>query len=134
MTDLADRYPEAQHFTFGDSDEQCDHMLDLVAGGWKTATCMPLAHVAEGGQPMPVVGRCDIATDWDGTPVLVIETTEVTLRPFEEVDEEFALAGGEDPTLESWQQSHREHFAENGGWTSDMMLVCERFRVVEVVT
>ena len=133
MTDLAARYPDAQHFTFGDTRELCDELLALVRDGWKTATCMPLAHVAAGHEAMPQVGRQDIVTDWDGAPVLVIETTEVSLCPFEEVPEEFALAEGEDATLESWQDNHRRYFERNGGWTSDMMLVCERFRVVEVL-
>ena len=133
MTDLAVRYPDAQHFTFGDSRALCDELLALVKASRKTATCMPLAHVAAGHEPMPQVGRHDIATDWDGNPVLVIETTEVSLCPFDEVGEDFALAEGENDTLEGWQDDHRRYFERNGGWQPDMMLVCERFRVVEVV-
>ena len=80
---------------------------------------------------MPVVGRKDIVLNWDGTPALVIETVDVTLRRYSDVDADFALAEGENETLEGWQADHRRFFERNGGWTPDMMLVCERFRLVE---
>lgn len=80
---------------------------------------------------MPVVGRRDIALDWDGIPLLVIETTAVSIRRFCEVDAAFALAEGEDETLEGWQAGHRSSFERNGGWSHEMELVCEWFRLVE---
>ncbi len=102
----------------------------LVLAGRKTATCMPLRDVESGGEAMPVVGRQDVATDWDGTPVALVETVEVTIRRFDEVDEAFALAEGEDESLEGWRAGHRRYFERNGGWSPDMALVCERFRLV----
>ena len=78
-------------FTFGDSRELCDRLLALVRSGAKTASCGALRDF-EAGEDMPVVGRRDIALDWDGRPALMIETTEVTIRPFREVPEDFALA------------------------------------------
>ncbi len=80
---------------------------------------------------MPQVGRCDITLDWDGHPALVTETTDVTIRRFCDVDEDFALAEGENDNLDGWRNGHRRYFERNGGWTNDMKLVCERFRVVE---
>lgn len=133
MTDLAARYPNAVYFACGDGPELCAELLALIKAGKKVATCMPLRDVAEGRESMPVVGQRDIATEWDGTPAVVIETTEVSLCPFDEVTEEFALAEGENETLEGWQKDHRAYFERNGGWEPDMMLVCERFRVVEVL-
>ncbi len=50
---------------------------------------------------MPVAGRKDIALNWDSTPALVIETIEVSISPFNQVNESFALAEGENKTLES---------------------------------
>jgi uncharacterized protein YhfF len=82
------------------------------------------------GEPMPVVGRQDIAQNWDGTPALLIETVEVTIRRFCDVDADFALAEGENDYLSGWQADHRAFFTRNGGWTTDMDLVCERFRLV----
>ena len=80
---------------------------------------------------MPVPGRRDIVLDWDGVPALVIETTEVTIRRFCDVDAGFALAEGEDDTLAGWQAGHRAYFERNGGWSPDMELVCERFDLIE---
>ncbi len=125
------RYPGAETFAFGDNRGLYDDLLALVRAGKKTATCDALRVFAEGGEAMPVVGRRDIALAWDGRPALVIETREVTLRRFSEIDEDFALSEGENDTLEGWQADHRRYFERNGGWQPGMMLVCERFRLVE---
>jgi uncharacterized protein YhfF len=125
------RHPGAETFTFGDSRALCDRLLGLVRSGRKTATCGALREFDAGGEALPVVGRKDISLDWDGAPALVIETLEVTQRRFCDVGADFALAEGEDETLEGWQDGHRRYFERNGGWEPEMMLVCERFRLVE---
>ncbi len=121
-------------FTFGDGPDLCARLLDLVRQGHKTATCGALSDYTEGGETMPQVGRQDIALNWDGTPALLIETTEVTTRRFCDVDESFALAEGENDSLEGWAADHRAYFERNGGWRPDMLLVCERFRLIKVLT
>lgn len=125
------RYPGAETFTFGDSRALCDRLLSLVRHGRKQATCGALRDFGPGKEAMPAIGRRDIALDWDGAPALVIESTEITLRRFCEVEADFALAEGEDETLEAWQAGHRAYFERNGGWQSDLELVCERFRMIE---
>ncbi len=127
------RYPNAAAFKFGDNRALCDDLLRLVRDGHKTATCGALRVYEADGEVMPEPGRRDIGLDWDGRPALVIETIEVTLRRFCDVSESFALAEGEDETLEGWRAGHRRYFERNGGWDAEMMLVCERFRVVEVL-
>jgi uncharacterized protein YhfF len=118
-------------FTFGDSEALCNELLALVREGKKTATCESVGAFGPGADPMPEVGRRDTALNWDGTPALVIETLEVTERRFCDVDEAFALAEGENDDLEGWRRDHRAYFARNGGFDREMMLVCERFRLVE---
>ena len=125
------RYPGASAFTFGDGPALSADLLALVRAGRKTATCGALRDYGPGGEAIPVVGRRDIALDWDGAPALVIETVEVTIRRFDAVDADFALAEGEDDSLGGWQAGHRTYFARNGGWVPDMQLVCERFRLIE---
>ncbi len=125
------RYPGAETFTFGDSRALCDRLLALVRSGRKTATCGALREFEAGGEALPVVGRTDISLDWDGRPALAIETLEVSVRRFRDVEADFALAEGEDETLEGWQAGHRAYFERNGGWDAEMELVCERFRMVE---
>jgi uncharacterized protein YhfF len=131
LDDVLDRYPEAEAFTFGDSREMCDALLALVRSGKKTATCGALRDFIEGDDPMPEVGRQDVALDWDDNPALVIETVEVKIRRFGDVDAEFALAEGEADSLAGWAEGHRTYFELNGGWSAGMELVCERFRVIE---
>jgi uncharacterized protein YhfF len=118
-------------FKFGDSRALCDELLALVRQGAKTATCGALRDF-EAGEPMPQVGRRDVALDWDGKPALLIETVEVTIRRFHDVPEDFALAEGEGD-FDSWKQGHIAFFTRNGGFDPDMMLVCERFKLVEVL-
>ena len=125
------RYPEAETFRFGDSEGLSAALLALVRSGSKTATCGALRDSAEDGEAFPVVGRRDIALEWDGHPALVIETVEVTIRRFCDVDAGFALAEGEDDSLEGWQTGHAAYFGRNGGFDPKMELVCERLRLIE---
>ena len=63
--------PDVVTFTFGDSEELCSELLGLVRSGKKTATCDALHVFASGDEAMPVVGRQDIALNWDGSPASV---------------------------------------------------------------
>jgi uncharacterized protein YhfF len=127
------RHPGAVAFRFGDNETLCEELVALVAQGRKTATCGALRDFEAGGEPLPVAGRRDVALHWDGRPAVVIETVEVTRRRFRDVDEGFALAEGEDDSLEGWREGHRRFFERTGGWDPEMMLICERFRLVEVL-
>ena len=51
------------------------------------------------------------------------------------MDAAFAFDEGEgDRSLEDWRRGHRAYFERNGGWSDDMWLACERFRLVEVLS
>lgn len=128
---LRARYPDANTFVFGDSEALCDRLLALVRSGKKTATCGAVRDYTAEGEVLPVVGRRDVALEWDGRPALVIQTVEVTIRRFCDVDADFALSEGEDDSLEGWQRGHAAYFARNGGFTPELELVCERFVLVE---
>jgi uncharacterized protein YhfF len=128
----ADPYANAVTFSFGDSPAMADELLALVLAGKKTATCGALASFQPGGETMPVVGRRDVVLDGKGRRAAVIETLEVETRRFDQVDERFASDEGEgDGTLAWWRDAHRRYFERNGGFSADMQLVCERFRLVE---
>lgn len=131
LEELRRRYPGAETFTFGDTRELCETLLALVRGGRKTATCGALRDFTDGGEAMPQVGRRDIALNWQGNPALVIETIDVRQIRFNEVDESFALAEGEGDSLADWRRDHKAYFGRTGGFSEDMMLVCERFRMIE---
>ena len=119
-----------QTFTFGDSPALCAELLALVRSGRKTATCEAWRVYEAAPETLPVVGRRDIALNWDGSPALEIETLSLTRCRFDEVTEAFALAEGETETLAEWRAAHQAYFARNGGFASDMLLLCERFRLV----
>lgn len=131
LEEVLARYPGAVTFKFGDSSQLCADLIELVRAGVKTATCGALRDFGEGGEAPPVVGRQDIVLNWDGTPALVVETLDVSTRRFCDMDEDFALAEGENDTIEGWVRDHRAYFERNGGWEPEMMLICERFRMVE---
>lgn len=123
-------YEDAVTFQFGDSPALADELLALVLAGAKTATCGALRDFND-REPVPQAGRRDVVLDGQGRPACAIETTSVLIQRFDQVDEAFALAEGEGP-YEAWRDGHIAYFDRNGGYTPDMMLVCERFRVVDV--
>ena len=129
--ELREKYPDAETFRFGDTESLCARLIDLVRRGTKTATCGALRDFQDDGDALPVVGRRDIVLNWDGTPALVIETIDVRQTRFRDVDEAFALMEGENDSLAGWREGHRAFFERNGGFDDEMVLVCERFELVE---
>ncbi|WP_068875277.1 MULTISPECIES: ASCH domain-containing protein [unclassified Phenylobacterium] len=118
-----------ESFAFGDSPEMADRLLGFVLSGAKTATCWS---VRDGQQTE--VGKRMVVNDGAGQPRAVIETVSLEQMRFNEVGWTFALAEGEgDECLEDWRDGHRAYFTRNGGFAPDMMLWCERFRLVEIL-
>lgn len=118
-----------ESFAFGDSPRMADDLRGFVLSGAKTATCWS---VREGQQTE--VGKRMVVKDGAGAPRAVIETVSLEKLRFNEVGWTFALAEGEgDECLEDWRDGHRAYFTRNGGYAPDMMLWCERFRLVEIL-
>lgn len=118
-----------ESFAFGDSPDMADRLLGFVLSGAKTATCWS---VRDGQQTE--VGKRMVVNDGAGQPRAVIETVSLEQLRFNEVGWTFALAEGEgDECLEDWRDGHRAYFTRNGGFAPDMMLWCERFRLVEIL-
>jgi len=118
-----------ESFAFGDSPEMADRLLGFVLAGAKTATCW----AARDGE-LTHVGKRMVAKDGAGNPRAVIETVSLEKLRFTEVGWTFAHAEGEgDECLEDWRDGHRAYFTRNGGFAPDMLLWCERFRLVEVI-
>ena len=116
---------------FGDDPGMQDELAALVIAGRKTATCM----AERSGVPVPTPGSLTVIEDGAGRPVCVIETISTERRRFHEVDEAHAREEGEgDLSLAYWREVHRAYFRREGAFSEDMMLVCERFRLVEVLT
>jgi len=101
-------------------------LAELVLAGRKRATCW-----AAGDGPQTHVGKRMVMLDGAGVPRAIVETVELIQRRFGEVDEAFAFDEGEgDRTLDYWRRAHRAYLERRGQFTPDMLLYCERFRVV----
>ena len=80
---------------FGDTPEMADELGRLILSGIKTATCSALWEWEAEKKSIPQAGLLSITLDGKGEPICILETTEVTLRLFHQVDEEWARAEGE---------------------------------------
>ena len=129
-----DRYHEAFHF--GDTERTANLCADLVARRIKTATSSLLWEHEVKGTPLVQVGDLSIVTNWNREPICIIETIEVRLLPFREVDEGFVYDYGEgDRSMDWWHKTMWEYYSEEcrslgRAPTSEMCVVCERFRVI----
>lgn len=125
-----------ESWSFGNSRDMADSLGDLVVRGIKTATASLLwDYEAEGDEP-PKAGDMSVVLDGQGAPMCVIETTQVEVKPFNQVDADFAFDEGEgDRTLDYWREVHWRFFSETCRQiqrtpSETMPVVCERFRLV----
>jgi uncharacterized protein YhfF len=118
---------------FGDSSEMQDELAALVVAGRKRATCGALSWYQRQPQ-QPAEGTRWVVEDGAGDPRCVVETTALHVCRFDEVTAEFAAEEGEgDLTLDWWRKAHRAFFIREGTFAPDMKVLCERFRLVEVI-
>ena len=124
-----------ESFYFEMSEEPANALLALVLSGQKKATTSSLPAYQCDNEELPRAGDYSVVTGWDGNPHCVIETTAVTVLPFNEVTFDICKREGEDDTLESWQNGHRRFFTEEGKqlgyeFSETTPVVFEDFRVV----
>ncbi|MTW86757.1 ASCH domain-containing protein [Virgibacillus dakarensis] len=118
--------------------EDPDYLAQLVIDGIKTATCSGYIFYKLENESLPTTEDYGIILNSYNKPVAIIKTVEVTLTPMNEVTEEFAIAEGEgDRTYQYWWKAHETFFrselnAIGREFTEDMLLVCERFELVDV--
>ena len=132
MAALPPHYANAIQFSFGDSPELADKLLALVLAGKKTATCGALRDYGSGKEPMPQIRRRDVVLNGTGEPACVIENLSVETKNFDDIDPSFTDREGEGDYA-AWRAGHEAYFARNGGFSPDMDIVCETFRLVEVL-
>jgi uncharacterized protein YhfF len=128
------RYFEA--FGFGNTPEMADELADLVLCGVKTATSGLLWEYEDRQKPRFAIGDLHVVLNGAGEPRAVIETVELRIVPFSQVDVPFARDYGEgDRTLAWWQVHLWEYYVEECAAlertpSPEMPLLCERFRLV----
>jgi uncharacterized protein YhfF len=121
---------------WGDSPKLADELGALIVQGTKTATCSALWEWEAEGNPIPKTGYLTVALDGRGEPICIVETIEISIHKYNEVDAEFAREEGEgDLSLDYWREAHRNYFSRvlkkiGKEFSEEMPLVCERFRVI----
>ena len=113
-----------------------DKLAQLTLQGTKTATASSYPVYKAENEPVPAVGDYSIILDSQNQAVCIIQTTQIDIVPFYQVDEEQAYLEGEgDRTLTYWREVHRTFFESDmqsihQKFTEDMLVVCERFKIV----
>ena len=121
-------------FHFELTKELAESLLELVLKGEKRATASSRDSFEIDGERLPEIGDLSVITDFEGNHRCVIETTGVTLIPYNEMTYEICSREGEDDDLESWQRGHEKFFRNEGAemgysFSDDLMVVFEDFRV-----
>jgi uncharacterized protein YhfF len=121
---------------WGDHPALADELGALIVQEKKTATCSALWEWEAEGNPIPHAGLITVVLDGRGEPLCIVETAEVSIRKYNEVEANFAREEGEgDLSLNYWREAHRNYFSRvlrkiGKEFSEDMPLVCERFRVI----
>lgn len=125
-----------QAWFFGNSEKQARELAELVIAGTKTATASVVEFNNAHPEVAPIPNGFSVVTDFHGQPMCVIQTTEIRLLPFGEVDAAFAYDEGEgDRTLADWRAGHSSYFTREGSefgyeFNDSTFICCERFRLV----
>src|SRR6187549_1434542 len=97
---------------FADTPEAATNVGKLVRDGLKTTTSSLVWGLEYIGATLPKVGAIELIVDGNDAPLCIIELTEVEVRPFNTVDEQFAFEYGEgDRTLAFWLQDNWDFHA-----------------------
>ncbi|PMM11729.1 RNA-binding protein [Vibrio breoganii] len=135
-SDIANKYTSFSADYFCADEYNANLCAQLILRGEKRASCSMEYWYSHEGEAMPAVGHLQVVTDWQGSPICIIEITSVDTCKYCDVSAEFAALEGEgDKSLEWWREAHWKFFSlecqELGITpTQEMLLVLERFKVV----
>lgn len=125
-----------QVWYFGNSAEMAAELAGLVIAGKKRATASLVRTNEIKPDEAPQPDGVSVVTDLFGSPICIVQTTEMTVKRFADVDAEFAAAEGEgDLSLDHWRRVHADYFrreAEIYGFAfdDDSLVCCERFSLL----
>lgn len=130
MTHMSDLLKISHEWNFGDNQALADKLKSLVISGQKTAT----TGLWRQGKILTPIGGYETILDSKGKRFCIIQVINIQVKPFIDVDWEFAHKEGEDSDLESWRKGHRKIFSEwSKNFTDDSLVVCEEFKVIETI-
>ena len=121
-----------------------DRLVAAILSGEKTASAGLLEEFRREGLPIVAAGTRELVVDSNGVGVAVIENVEVQTKRMADVDLAFAIDEGEGfKTVEQWRDAHVRFFTSPETVAllgdppvpidDDTLVVCFRFRVVEVL-
>ncbi len=125
-----------QVWYFGNTREMAIELVELVLSGMKTATASSQSMNELEPHNTPQPDGYSVVTDFDGGPRCVIQTAEIRVVPYAEVDAQFAADEGEgDLSLEYWRRTHWDYFTAEAGrngfhFDENSLVCCERFRLL----
>jgi len=121
-----------------------EKLVAAILSGEKTTTTGLYEEYLREGKALEEPRSRSLVIDSDGRPVAVIETLEVALRRFADVGLQFAIDEGEGfETVAAWREAHVRFFTSPEMIAAlgeppvpiddDTIVVCETFRLVEIV-
>lgn len=119
-----------------------DRLVAAIAGGIKTSTSSLALEYSLTHDLLPTPGDREFVIDSRGRPVLVTQTTVVSVVRLTEVDIAHAMDEGEGfTTVDEWRAGHEkfwhsEEFRDSIGRPDfkvddDTLVVCQRFEVID---
>ncbi|MEQ9693652.1 ASCH domain-containing protein [Shimia sp. SDUM112013] len=121
----------AECYRPGDCAEMNAEILSLMRSGAKTMTCEAWSVYEDGLEALPVVGRVDIALDWQGRAALAVRTLQVEKLRYDEMTADRVAAQGEFRDLEDWKRGYKAVLTRAGRFAPDVPLMVETFEVVQ---
>lgn len=125
------KYKGAFAYSVGDSAALNAEILALMRSGAKTGTCDAWAIYVDGTEQLPVVGRVDMALDWEGRPALATGTLAVERITFDKMVEVRVAQQGEFRDLIHWRLGYEAHLTRAGRFAPDVDVMFERFEIIE---
>ena len=113
-----------------------DELAKLVVDGIKTATTSGYIFYELEKASLPMIDHYSIILNSQDNPVAIIRIVDVQIIPMNEVSVEHALAEGEGD-YQSWKEGHEVFFKNElleigREFCEDMLVVCEKFELVDV--
>ena len=125
---------DVEDWCFGDDEQTANQLFDLVLSGEKTATSHSLLKDTKLSEGFSVL------TNWDKTKRIIVLTTNVYTRAFNEISIEHAKKEGEgDKSLATWKEIHKDFFSKELQkhelkFNENIKIACEEFKIVKVLS
>ncbi|MDC6390922.1 ASCH domain-containing protein [Maribacter sp. PR1] len=126
--------PEVIHFC--DNQKDADLCADLAKKGIKKATTDSLLGLQLRKEALPKIGDFKVVTNWEGEAQCIIKLISVKLKPYFNIDEQYAALEGEgDKSLSYWKKTHWDYYTRelepfNRKPNESMIVVCQEFEKI----